>query len=264
VALLSPLAGTIFHPTLPGTPYPVQFQANASDLSGVLSVEYKIEVLSFTPGPGSPGLHSIHTVSPGFPPAPFDHPYDWSFAEVQTLLGSDCAADGFLVVEAIDNCGNTAIIGGIGSTDISVRRTTLPPIPLGCLPTFPGPSSLARPGDEVGLQAPNQRPATWVSQLDVPGGRGQIVLNGSEALFPAAGRVPLSARPRPGDNRVEAQLVQAQGRAGLWRFELAPDTMVAGSLRVIAGQVALVTGDAVVFRLKGQPGERIVFTFRSR
>jgi hypothetical protein len=103
-----------------------------------------------------------------------------------------------------------------------------------------------------------------VSQLDVPGGRGQIVLNGSEALFPAAGRVPLSARPRAGDNRVEAQLVKSEGRAGLWRFELAAGSTVAGSLRVISGEVALVTGDAVVFRLKGQPGERVVFTFRNR
>jgi hypothetical protein len=71
-------------------------------------------------------------------------------------------------------------------------------------------------------------------------------------------------RPRSGDNRVEAQLVQAQGQAGLWRFELAGDRAVAGSLRVIAGQVALVTGDVVVFRLKGQPGERVVFTFTGR
>jgi len=33
---------------------------------------------------------------------------------------------------------------------------------------------------------------------------------------------------------------------------------------VIAGQVALVTPDAVVFRMKGRAGERVVFTFRAR
>jgi hypothetical protein len=128
----------------------------------------------------------------------------------------------------------------------------------------PVPGLLPPSGNEVHLQETDRPPATWVSQLEVPGGRGQVVLNGSEAQFPAAGRAPLSVRPRAGDNRVEAQLVQAQGRAGLWRFELAGDRAVAGSLRVIAGQVALVTGDVVVFRLKGQPGERVVFTFTGR
>ena len=30
---------------------------------------------------------------------------------------------------------------------------------------------------------------------------------------------------------------------------------------MIAGEVAHISGDAVVFRMKGQPGERVVFTF---
>ena len=151
-----------------------------------------------------------------------------------------------------DSRALTVDVTGAPPPTTTTTTTTLIP--------FSGPFS----GNEVHLQAPDQRPATWVSQLDVPGGRGQIVLNGREALFPAAGRAPLSVRPRSGDNRVEAQLVQGQGRAGLWRFELTGDRTVAGSLRVIAGQVALVTGDVVVFRLKGQPGERVVFTFTGR
>jgi hypothetical protein len=36
---------------------------------------------------------------------------------------------------------------------------------------------------------------------------------------------------------------------------------VAGSLRVVAGEVSLVTGNVLAFRMKGIPGERIVFTF---
>ena len=63
--------------------------------------------------------------------------------------------------------------------------------------------------------------------------------------------------------RVEAQLVQASG-GGQWRFEIRSDTLEAGSLRVLAGEVALVSSDAVVFRMSGKPGERVVFTFRSR
>jgi hypothetical protein len=35
---------------------------------------------------------------------------------------------------------------------------------------------------------------------------------------------------------------------------------VPGSLRVIAGE-AVPAGPAVVFRLRGKPGERLVFTF---
>jgi hypothetical protein len=31
--------------------------------------------------------------------------------------------------------------------------------------------------------------------------------------------------------------------------------------RILAGDVALVSSDAVVFRLKGQAGERLVFSF---
>jgi hypothetical protein len=107
--------------------------------------------------------------------------------------------------------------------------------------------------------------APWISQLDVPGGGGQVVVNGSAAFFPPHGRSTQAARTRAGENRVEATLVRAEGKPGLWRIELgASRSFEPGSLRVIAGQAALVTVDAVVFRLKGQPGERVVFTFRSR
>jgi hypothetical protein len=35
-----------------------------------------------------------------------------------------------------------------------------------------------------------------------------------------------------------------------------------GSLHVVAGDVAQIAGDVVAFRLKGTPGERVVFAFR--
>ena len=253
VTLLGPPQGSIFHDLLGN--YPVPFRANASDPSGVASVEYKLDVVSYIPSTGPLGPQSIQIVSPTGDP----NPYDWPFTGVQALLGpNNCQANGFVIALATDTCGNSTTVRATGV--ISVRKS----VPPGCPTTGPVPDFLARPGDEVRPQAPDQRPGTWVSQLDVPGGRGQIVLNGSEALFPAAGRVRLLARTRTGENRVEAQLVQAEGRAGLWRFELPAGSTVAGSLRVIAGQAALVTGDAVVFRLKGQPGERVVFAFRNR
>jgi hypothetical protein len=72
----------------------------------------------------------------------------------------------------------------------------------------------------------------------------------------------VQAGGRRGENRVEAQLVQAAG-AGQWRFELRGDALQAGSLRVVAGEVLQVSSDAIVFRMSGKPGERIVFTFKS-
>ncbi len=104
----------------------------------------------------------------------------------------------------------------------------------------------------------------WSSQLDVVGASAQVVVNGATAVYSGVGPSNAVAAGRSGQNRFEAQLVQASGKAGTWRFDLGRTRgMVGGSLRVIAGDVALVTADAIVFRLKGTPGERIVFTFET-
>ena len=131
--------------------------------------------------------------------------------------------------------------------------------------TFPGnlaakPSSRASSSSTI---APTRRVA-FSSQLDVAGASGQVVVNGSTAVFAGTGRSAAMAVGRRGENRIEAQLVQGGASAGLWRFELGSTaSLEPGSLRVVAGNVALVTGDAVVFRLTGRPGERVVFTFRA-
>jgi hypothetical protein len=69
-------------------------------------------------------------------------------------------------------------------------------------------------------------------------------------------------RVRPGENQVEATLVEGRG-AGLWRFELGS---VQGfrpeSLRVVAGDAVQASGQTVAFRVLGRPGERMVFAFR--
>jgi len=117
----------------------------------------------------------------------------------------------------------------------------------------------------------NSRPSTgpaqsltWSSQLDVAGASGQVVLNNTSTVFSAAGRSNGVAEGRRGPNRVEAQLVEGTGKPGIWRFEFgATPSFKVGSLRVVAGEVAAVTGDAVTFRLKGTPGERVVFTFET-
>lgn len=100
------------------------------------------------------------------------------------------------------------------------------------------------------------------SQLEVPDGEGQVMVNGEMASGAARGLASATARARAGANRVEALLVRGTGRPGTWRFDFGGQaTFRTGSIRVVAGTVALVTGDAVLFRLRGHAGERIVFTF---
>jgi hypothetical protein len=129
----------------------------------------------------------------------------------------------------------------------------------------------AAPTTTVSTFAPIRKPTgdgggglIWASQLDVAGGSGQLVVNNTSAVYAASGRSNGAAAGRPGPNRVEAQLVEGGGRPGTWRFEFgATRSFKVGSLRVMAGEAAAVTGDAVTFRLKGTPGERVVFTFET-
>jgi hypothetical protein len=102
--------------------------------------------------------------------------------------------------------------------------------------------------------------ATWVSELSVDGGRGQVVVDGADAVFPAAGAETFTAAAGRGTHRFEATLVDSSGRPGSWRFDLTALGAVPGSLRVVAGEAAVAGSAAVVFRLKGKPGERVVFS----
>lgn len=109
------------------------------------------------------------------------------------------------------------------------------------------------------------RRLSWASELNVEGGAGQVIANGQSAVFAGRGRSTAVANGRRGENRVEAQLVQGSGRPGTWKFELGgTSSFEPGSLRLIAGDVALITADSITFRLKGTPGERVVFSFKTR
>ena len=101
----------------------------------------------------------------------------------------------------------------------------------------------------------------WSSDLDVEGGRLQLVVNGSAASYPDRGRAYGMSSFVDGANRVEATLVDGKGKAGVWRFEFLGAEGVDGSIRVLAGDVVTVAATSISFRLKGTPGERIAFTF---
>jgi hypothetical protein len=105
-------------------------------------------------------------------------------------------------------------------------------------------------------------PLAWSTQLEVAEGEGQVVINGRVSSAVRPGIAALTAEARAGANRVEAVLVSGAGRHGTWRFDFGGSAVFRpGSLRVVAGTIVLVTGEAVVFRLQGRPGERVVFTF---
>ena len=101
----------------------------------------------------------------------------------------------------------------------------------------------------------------WVSELSVPDARGQVVVDGTQAVFPAGGVATFSLPVGPGRHRFEATLVDGAGRPGTWRFDLSTLGLRPGSLRVVAGEAAEAGSTTVVFRLRGKPGERVVFTF---
>jgi uncharacterized repeat protein (TIGR02543 family) len=104
----------------------------------------------------------------------------------------------------------------------------------------------------------------WLIQLDVPEAVGQVALNG-QAIRVARGASPAQLTARGGDNLVEGQLVEGTGEPGTWRFEAQEgEAIQPGSLRVMRGDVVVVTQSAVVFRLKGQPGEQVAFSYRVR
>jgi hypothetical protein len=100
----------------------------------------------------------------------------------------------------------------------------------------------------------------WTSELALPEGRGQVIANGADVVFPGAGRSDLALPARLGRNRLEAVLVEG-GAPGAWRFTLAGGSIRAGSLRVLAGEAVVVGPETVAFRLRGRSGERVVFVF---
>jgi PKD domain-containing protein len=105
----------------------------------------------------------------------------------------------------------------------------------------------------------------WSSDLALDGGRLQIVVNGTSASFPGRGRAYGVASLKSAENRVEATVVEAAGKPGLWRFDVMnAENVAAGSLRVLVGEVVNIAASSITFRLRGTPGERVSFTFEKK
>jgi hypothetical protein len=103
------------------------------------------------------------------------------------------------------------------------------------------------------------RRVSWTAELS-GASSAQLVVNGTSATYARTGKSSGNAVGRAGINRMEMQLVQG-GTPGRVTFDLrSMPSFVPGSLRMVAGDVAAVTDTTITFRLKGQAGERIVFT----
>jgi hypothetical protein len=103
---------------------------------------------------------------------------------------------------------------------------------------------------------------SWRSELAVPGGRGQVVVDGSQAAWTIPGGAVPSLPLGPGPHHLEAVLVDGKGQPGSWHFDLSGLGVVPGSIRTVAGEATRIGPDHVSFRLGGEPGERAAFTFR--
>jgi hypothetical protein len=144
---------------------------------------------------------------------------------------------------AQNNCGQTSL------TSINITRATF-----GCPPGYPYP-----------VFHDLRRGLAWESDLQVDGARLQLVVNGSAVSYPETGRAYGMGAFVFGANHVEATVVDGRGKAGVWKFNfLAPQSIAAESLRVIAGDAVEISGSSISFRLKGTPGERVAFTFEQR
>jgi len=154
------------------------------------------------------------------------------------------------------------------ATGTPTSTPTPPPTPSPTPPptSTPTPSATATPtprstpfGAE-GASASARTNVAWSSQLSVPGGYARIFVNGQPIAESAEGHAQGELAAMPGENRVEIELVRAQG-PGRAILQLGSQGVAPARLHV-AGGTATVTGPgAVLVRFRGQPGERLMVTF---
>ena len=99
------------------------------------------------------------------------------------------------------------------------------------------------------------------SVLRSPRARGEVTLNGRTLLVTGEGEAQAGLPAQPGNNLVEAWVREAAG-PGSWRFELDPEAIEPGGLRILAGEPLAVGPSSVTFRVSGRAGERLSFALR--
>lgn len=107
-------------------------------------------------------------------------------------------------------------------------------------------------------QPPQATSAQWTSVLDAPGATGNVTVNDASTAGVGRASAMLAVAEGAGEVRVQGVLATAFG-PGSWRFERQAGAGPAVRVKVLEGQVSLVTPDAIVFRVQGKPGERVAF-----
>lgn len=100
--------------------------------------------------------------------------------------------------------------------------------------------------------------AQWTSVLDAPGATGNVTVNGASTAGVGRATAMIAVAEGAGEIRLNGVLATGAG-PGTWRFERHAGMGTAVRVKVLEGQVSLVTDEAIVFRLRGQPGERVAF-----
>jgi hypothetical protein len=132
------------------------------------------------------------------------------------------------------------VVGSVGQTDSKSQGVNID------LKTFP---------EQGGIQS------SFTSLLET-GAHGFVTLNQTRTDTTTASR-PFRHELRgvSGKNTIEAH-VQPSGAEGLWKFDFSSSArLVPGSLRAESGGLAVLDARTIVFRLTGDSGERIRFTF---
>ena len=229
--------------------FPFQLSAMADDAatggSGIKSVEFSLRR-------ESSGTLTVLGLGSGSGTGPYT--FNLTLATVQTALGGACADFFEVIAEAEDDCLQSA-----SSSNPVILEDPLCTPPSTTLPMpSPTPTGTSDPGPPA-----FQRSGRGRERAQRPRGPGRRRAGGGQwhGRVPAS-RTPAGPRHRQAwPNTVEATLVDARG-AGTWRFELGTiPGLRADRIKVIAGDVVQVGGEALVFRLRGRPGERVVFSF---
>jgi hypothetical protein len=104
-------------------------------------------------------------------------------------------------------------------------------------------------------------------RLEVPpndgGDSGEVTLGSRMSGIDDTAPVELELSSGDGEYVLEAVLTEASGRNGAWRFELRPPPGVeVDGIRVEAGDPISLDARSLVFRVRGETGERVRFGFR--
>ena len=225
ITITQPLNGSCFDLNS-GKPFPV-----SADASNSINVKFRVDFI---------GFDCTYTASNVFnKTVPGTSPYSTTF----DMVGNDQSGCFKLSAQATPT---SSCAKPMDATPVNFFAE------FGC---YPGLRTASTPKGSLG----------WSSDLAVEGGRLQVVVNGASATFPGRGRAYGVANLATGENRVEATVVEAAGKPGLWRFDIMnAATVTPGSLHVLSGEVVNVAASSITFRLHGTLGERVAFTFQKK